>query len=301
MNADIEPLDAAAIRALLAAAAAAQIDSLEVAASLPSTNDALLARAPPPEGRCAVLFAENQAAGRGRRGRRWHAAPGGSLCVSLATQFATPPRDLAALSLVIGLAVLAALEQCGARGLALKWPNDIVAAGRKAGGILVDLRSDAGGRSHIVAGIGLNLRLPAELAAQIARERAAQPADEAPFADAIDLEALGVDVLARNRLAAAVVGHCVLALGRFAQEGWAPFAAQWPVHDALRGRAVSVHAGGLVRHGIARGVDAGGALLVDEDDGGRSALSSGEVSIRALGAAADAEARVPVDAGSARA
>jgi BirA family biotin operon repressor/biotin-[acetyl-CoA-carboxylase] ligase len=289
------------IRAGLVAGAAAQVDSLDVAASLPSTNDALLERAPPPAGRCSVLFAEHQAEGRGRRGRRWHAAAaGGSLCVSLATQFATPPRDLAALSLVIGLAVLAALEQSGARGLALKWPNDIVAAGRKAGGILVDLRSDAGGRSHVVAGIGLNLRLPPGLAAQIALERSAQPAGEAPFAEAVDLESLGVDVVARNRLAAAVVGQCVLALGRFAHEGWAAFAAQWRLHDALHDRAVSVHAGGPVRHGIARGVDASGALLVDEHGGGRSALVSGEVSIRAQGTPVAHESRAPIDADARR-
>src|SRR5687767_15853605 len=101
-----------------------------------STNDlALKAQSP------VLLAAEEQTAGRGRRGRRWHSAPGAGLTFSLGRRIRRPARELAALSLVAGVAAARALRALGVRQAALKWPNDLLVDGAKLGGILVETRS----------------------------------------------------------------------------------------------------------------------------------------------------------------
>ena len=81
----------------------ARIEALLVEWTLESTNTRLLEALPPGAGRAAVVLAENQTGGRGRRGRGWVAPPGGAICLSLAWQYPDMPADLSALSLVVGL------------------------------------------------------------------------------------------------------------------------------------------------------------------------------------------------------
>jgi BirA family biotin operon repressor/biotin-[acetyl-CoA-carboxylase] ligase len=284
-----EALDAVALRAALSPSTRARLRSLEVAWEIDSTNAALLASPPPPVGAWDVLLAENQRQGRGRRGRAWRAALGDSLCLSLGTAFEPLPQDLPAATLVVGVCVLRALRRRGGHGVALKWPNDLVLAEvpgsmdgalSKAGGILVELRAEAGGCAQMVVGIGLNLRCPAAIAQAI--EPGALPATA--------LLVAGVEVASRNALAAAVVDECVSGLATFAERGFAPFRDEWRAADALLGRAVRITTvgassaspdrAGSVREGHARGIDPAGALLFESADGACSAVSSGEVSVR---------------------
>lgn len=264
-------LDATAIRAALEPAARALLRTVEVEWSLPSSNAALLARAPPPPGACDVLLVEHQSAGRGRRGRSWLAPLGGSLALSIGASFDPLPRELSSLSLAIGLGVRRALAARGARELALKWPNDLLAAGGKVGGILIELRAESGGPAYVVIGIGLNLRLAP----------AALEAVAATGTRAADLAGVGLDPADRNAIAAAVIGETLRGIERFAQSGFAAFAAEWAGADALRDRPVRVIAGSGTQQGVARGIDAGGALRLELPDGRMVAVVSGEVSVRA--------------------
>lgn len=255
----------------ITAAAACSLRSVEVVWETASTNAALLARPPPPVGQFDVLLAENQSGGRGRRGRSWQAALGGSLALSLATSFEPLPRDLPALTLVVGLAVQRALQTCGARNLKLKWPNDLVTAEfEKLGGILVELRAEADGPGHVVVGIGLNLRLDASTREKIAIEGTS----------AADLESLGLDSAARNRLVARILEECVATLLLFAQEGFKPFATAWAKLDALRDQPVRLLESSGEVQGIARGIDAQGALRVELPDGSMKSVWSADVSVR---------------------
>jgi BirA family biotin operon repressor/biotin-[acetyl-CoA-carboxylase] ligase len=264
----IVALDAARICAQLPAGAQARVASCEVAWALPSTNAALLAAAEPPCGQAAVLLAEHQTAGRGRRGRQWVAPLGGAVCLSVAWTFAALPRDLAALSLVAGVCALRAFAAADVRGLALKWPNDLLARGRKLGGILIEMRAESSGPAVVVIGIGVNIALGAD-----ARARVVAAGNEV-----VDLVELGGDT-DRNVLVARLIGEIVMALPKFAAEGFAPFSAEWRQADALRGRAVSVQLGADPQVGIARGIDAGGALLVETPTGLKHFVA-GEVSVR---------------------
>jgi biotin-[acetyl-CoA-carboxylase] ligase BirA-like protein len=113
-----------------------------------------------PEG--AVAVADEQTEGRGRLGRRWHAAPGTSLLVSIALRPAVEPARLPTLSLVAGEACAAAIAAATGLRPTVKFPNDLLIGGRKVAGILAEARE-----GQVVLGIGINVNagqseLPAE-------------------------------------------------------------------------------------------------------------------------------------------
>lgn len=260
-----EALDAAAIGRAIAAAGCVVLPRIEVLASTPSTNEALLARARAGQSVHAVaLLAEQQSAGRGRRGRAWVSPPGGNLYLSLGWR--TTAATLDGLSLVAGLAVARAIEDVAGVSVQLKWPNDIQSGGRKLGGILIELHFDADGTASVVTGIGLNLALPAEAAAGIGQ----------PWTD---LASLCARMPARNTLVAAVLAQLLARILQFEREGFAPFHAEWNARDALRGHAVTVSGTGEPLRGAATGVDAQGALQV-LCDGVLRTVSAGDVTLR---------------------
>jgi BirA family biotin operon repressor/biotin-[acetyl-CoA-carboxylase] ligase len=235
-----------------------------------STNTDLLQRDAMPVGQFDFLTAEYQTAGRGRRARAWFAPPGGAICLSISWCFASLPRDISALSLAIGVCALRAMAQTGVSGAALKWPNDLVVGSAKLGGILIELRAEAGGPAYVVVGLGLNVALGAAVLRQIAAS-GTQPAD---------LIGLGVDRPDRNRLTAALIGCIVGGLEQFERDGFSAFAAEWRAADALAGKAVVVRSDGGSVTGHARGIDSAGALCLQTRDG-LQRFVTGEVSARA--------------------
>ncbi len=266
-----DPLDATLIRDGVSRSLRSRLRHVEVAWTVASTNTVLLERSPPPHGECDVALAEFQSAGRGRRGRTWLAPPGGAVCLSLSWTFAQMPRDVGSLSLAIGVCVLRALGKLGVTDLTLKWPNDVLLADAKLGGILIELRAEAAGPACAVIGIGLNVALGAALIAQISATGMA----------AADLSASGTSRPARNAIAAGVIDACLGGLFEFEREGLRAFMDEWRRADALRGRAVTVSNGDERTRGLARGIDVSGALLVEAAQGMRK-FFSGEVSVRAV-------------------
>lgn len=267
LDAPVEVLDPARIQAALPADVSARIGDLAVHWQLDSTSSELLRRVgADPRDRLACL-AELQTRGRGRRGRSWRMPLGGGIALSLLKRFDGGIATLAGLSLVAGIAAAQALADCGIGDVGLKWPNDLVARGRKLGGILVELGGDAMGPCHAVIGIGLNSRLDAHAAAAI----------DQPW---IDLAALaGGAPPSRNLVVARVLARWIDAFDEFADSGFAAFAPRYARHDVLRGQPVRVLRGDRAEDGIACGIDARGALRVAFDDGERS-VDSGEVSVR---------------------
>lgn len=122
-----------------------------------STNDDLLeaGKLGAPHG--TGLAARAQTAGRGRRGHKWDSTVG-NLLLSIVLRPCVHPTKFSGLAAVSGLAVLEALEKQGlANEIRLKWPNDLVARGRKLGGILVEAARDNEGKPFAVCGIGVNV------------------------------------------------------------------------------------------------------------------------------------------------
>ena len=207
-----------------------------------STNDRAreLAQAGTPHG--TVVTAAQQTAGRGRQGRTWSAPPGRALLVSVVLR--DPPA-------LLPLAAALAVAEVAGADAQIKWPNDVLLAGRKVAGILAEGRPQDG---WAVLGVGLNVALriedlPPQLHAT-AGTLGLEPADLEPT-----LERL-LDALER-----------ALALDE------ATLLGAYRARDGLRGREVTWTAG----HGRAAGIDGTGRLVVELPDGGRTALSAGEV------------------------
>jgi len=282
-----DALDSGAIvRALGTAAAHYRVATID---ACPSTNTEILKLAdtgpgPGPDpgaGAAQALATELQTAGRGRRGRAWISGLNTSLTFSVLRQFDGGLAALSGLSLAVGLAVAQALEELGAQGVLLKWPNDILlkrADGyAKLGGILVELAGDALGPTRAVIGIGLNVRLPAG-----AREPPPSPAGLPASAAGLpiaDLSDAGLTV-ARNRLLAALLRHLHAVLEVFAREGFAALRGAWNARHAYQGSEVlMINEGRLEKSGLVQGVDAGGALRLVTPRGIETVVS-GELSLR---------------------
>lgn len=251
--------------------AAARHITLELVDSIESTNTELMARAQRGAATGSALAAEWQTAGRGRQGRPWRAGIGGALTFSMLWRFACGANELAGLSLAVGTALARALEANGASGIGLKWPNDLVWAGRKLAGILIELHGDVLGPTAAVIGIGVNVRLSAQLERDID-----QPA--------ADLETACGRMVDRNAALAGMLSALAGALELFATAGFAPFRAEWTARHVHQDRAVTIALPDARReHGVARGVAANGALVVESAQGLRH-YHAGDVSVRTRGA-----------------
>lgn len=268
----LDLLDADAIRTALPNTIAPQLASLEIGWSLDSTNSELLRRELPTRG-CAVLLAERQTAGRGRRGRSWASPLAAHVYLSISRRFEGGLVRLGGLSLVAGIAACEALRELGHAQVALKWPNDLVVADgrglRKLGGLLVEGGGEHAGAARAVIGLGVNVRMPAEVAAKI----------DQPW---IDIAALSDPTPpSRNAVVAQLLKHMLPALALFDAEGPAGFLPRFAALDALAGRDVQIHEGAQTWAATSLGIAADGALRVRDGDGRERQVHAADVSLRA--------------------
>ena len=263
----IELLRLPLIESAIGAEARAGLDAVEVFDSLASTS-AYLADGRENWGAGGRLcLAEQQTAGRGRRGRTWVSPFGANIYLSLYWRFDLPLSALSGLSLASGVAVARALETCGVQGVALKWPNDIHFAERKLGGLLVEGFGPTEGPVAVIIGVGVNVDMPESSGREIDQEW-------------IDLRraAPGVDV-SRNRLAGVLIDELITMVRAYGSGGWPAFRSSWASYDAYLGREVEVQVAGNEQAGVYRGVDAAGGLVL-EQAGKFLVFHSGEVSLR---------------------
>lgn len=253
------------------------VDAVSSVIETGSTQADLLSRArdSQPAG-CLLRVATVQRAGRGRHGRRWHAAPGACLQFSLAcplTAASVPP----AVTLAAGVALAEALADV-APDVRLKWPNDLLLGGRKLGGVIAELATDRDARRTLVIGAGINLWLDAA-----ARDAIGQPA--ACLAERVVPDRL-------LALRETLLGRAAAALARATDDcavrGFVPWQARFMQRFALVGQPVQiVDQGARVADGRALGVDGNGRLLLDT--GERTlAFASGDVSLRPAAAMTEA-------------
>lgn len=233
-----------------------------------STNSEL-ARRVPAEQHGHALLAERQTAGRGRGARRWHSPPGGNVYLSFGWRFSRAPADLAALPLAVAVVLAETLAASGLPGAGVKWPNDILAGGRKLAGILVESQARGGGTS-VIAGLGINVRMAGDEAAA---------AIDRPWTDLeseLPPERLPVD---RNPLVSALLDRLIAAFERFECSGFESFRARYEALDLLAGRAVVLEQEPGEVRGVARGVDGAGRLRIESPGGGIRAFHSGEARV----------------------
>ncbi len=227
---------------------------------LGSTNDRGLEwlRTGAPHG--AVVTAERQDAGRGRRGRQWFSPPGRSLYVSLLLRPGPirPPERFGALGLAVGVGLAEGLPPLRSE-VALKWPNDLLIDGRKLGGILCEARW-VGDAPEVVVGFGLNVH---------------DPGFPAELADlATSLEAYVEDgELDRAVVLAELLASLESAIEPFLREGFGAIRTRYLARCVTLGRSVEVAdspKADAARRGIAERLGDDGALWVRPHDGGES-------------------------------
>lgn len=279
----LELLDAQRIEASLSAASQALLDSLEVFTHTDSTNARAFARCPDPDSGY-VCLAEYQESGRGRRGRSWISPFGRNLYLSLSWGYSEGVAGLEGLSLAIGGLLCECLESWGLRNLELKWPNDLLWRGRKLAGVLLEVRGDPSGQCQLVAGLGVNFKLPDQIARAIDQpwtdlERAcAQQLQEEPFQESTAPRPT-LCLPGRNALAAQLVDRLLPLLAEFPETGFEPYRAAWQSRDCLAGRAVSLSSARETVTGVARGINSQGALKL-EVEGQVRLCYGGELSVR---------------------
>ena len=229
-----------------------------------STNQYLLDRLSELQSGDACV-AEYQQAGRGRRGRKWFSPFGSNLCLSMYWRLEQGPAAAIGLSLVIGIVIAEVLQSLGADKVRVKWPNDLYLQDRKLSGILVELTGKTGDAAQIVSGAGINLmmrRVESDVVNQ----------------GWISLQEAGISI-DRNTLAACLIKELRAGFKLFENEGLAPYLTRWEKLDNFINRPVKLIIGDKEIFGISRGIDAQGALLL-EQDGVVKPWIGGEISLR---------------------
>ncbi len=263
----IELLQHDEVVALLQPASAELLRELDIRDSIDSTNAEAMRRLEAGAGSGLVCTAEQQSAGRGRRGRHWVSPYACNLYLSVVWEYSQGAAALEGLSLAVGVAVARALQRCGVPPVQLKWPNDILHEGDKLGGVLLEMAGDASGACQVVVGVGLNVAMP---------ETASTAIDQA-WTDLRRVTEGGAP--SRNALLAALLDELLPLVADFEACGFSAWRDQWLALDAFAGRSVILNTGQQQLAGTARGVDERGALLLETTTGIKS-VYGGEISMR---------------------
>lgn len=230
-----------------------------------STNSLIMGRRDYLDRHGLVVIARHQTGGRGRMGRHWSSLPGRQLQFSMVVHPRFPAVDFPVMSLLTGVAVAQAIQALLGLAPQLKWPNDVIVAGRKVCGILVE--GVSGGRKpRLVVGIGINCTgrsddFPPEL-----RDRLTTLEQETGCT--VDMDAL----------LHAVLDHVDALCARMAEGGKADVLALWRRYALLgEGERLRIPTQEGEREGVPESVTPEGYLIVRLDDGTRRVHVSGEL------------------------
>lgn len=259
-NPDRPPLDLARLRATLRRPGWPW-RSIEVVSSTGSTNADLRRLAVTGAAGGTVLLAEEQVAGRGRLGRAWQAPARSSLAVSLLVRPPVqPPAPWGWLPLLAGLAAADAVTATTGGATRLKWPNDVVVAGAKVGGVLAERVATSDGQAAVL-GIGLNV---------------SQTRAELPVPSAGSLTSVGLGPVDRTDLAVALLAAAAERYDQWLEADPGLLTAYRGSSDTVGRRVRALLPGGRAVVGEALDVDEEGRLVVDTG-GQREQIAAGDV------------------------
>lgn len=226
-----------------------------------STNDDALLAARAGAAHGSVFLADEQTAGRGRRGHTWHAAAGENLLFSVLLRPELELAQTSALTLAIGLALRDAIAPLISGKALIKWPNDLLVGGKKLAGVLVESQLQGERVQAVIVGVGLNVasrEFPAEIAAR-----------------ATSLAVLGAQRLEREPLLYSVLEAIAARVGAYQRSGVAGLLGELNASDALLGQRVRVDG----QSGIGAGLDEQGRLLLRDESGAMHPILSGTVEL----------------------
>ncbi len=226
-----------------------------------STNDEARRLANGGAAHGAVIWAKQQTAGRGRMGREW-VSEEGNLYVTVLLRPSAPLEALPQLSFVASLAVLESLTQIVENGedLKLKWPNDILLAGRKIGGVLLE-SFEASGKQWVSVGVGINVE---------------HYPDNVMF-PATCLTEAGVQIVSAKIVLSRFIYHFIQLYDAWCDQGFAEVGKEWMYHAWRIGETVEIDASHTEYKGTFDGIDEQGRMLMTTADGTQETISAGDM------------------------
>jgi BirA family transcriptional regulator, biotin operon repressor / biotin---[acetyl-CoA-carboxylase] ligase len=221
-----------------------------------------LGNAGEPEG--TVVMAEEQTAGRGRAGRGWHSERGTGLYFTLLLRPRLSPAQAPLLTMLAGISAQAAIQAQTGLSPELKWPNDLLLGGKKAGGILTEMYAEPNAVKFVIIGIGINVnqeKFPAELSAV-----------------ATSLRKESGKMTYRLELLVRLLTQFESDYNRFLREG-ASFVVErfQSLTPFVKGRRVRVETGAETYLGTTAGLSPDGFLLVSRENGPVVTVIAGDV------------------------
>ena len=221
-----------------------------------------LGHAGEPEG--AVVLAEEQTAGRGRAGRKWHSERAAGIYVTLLLRPKLAPVQAPLLTMMAGLSAHAAVQALAGLEVDLKWPNDLLIHGKKVGGILTEMHAEPGQIRFVIVGIGLNVNqeeFPGELSSKATSLRAETGKPQS-----------------RMELLVRLLREFESDYNRFLREGVASVVARFEsISSYAKGKRVRVTNGTETYAGVTAGLGPEGLLQVQRDDGRMMTVIAGDV------------------------
>lgn len=214
----------------------------------------------------AVVVAEQQTAGRGRRGNRWHSSESGNIYCSMGIEKRLPGASLGLLSLTVGVSIARVLHAEGVSAVRLKWPNDILLQGAKLGGILIENRMLSPDNFFLVIGFGLNLQLE-----PVTLQAIDQPA--------IALNHVLPEPVDRQQLLAKLIAEIFRNLNAFQPEDAQSLIEEFSELDHFHGQAVRIRVDADEIEGHYLGIEEDGQLLVRTTKG-EQRFAAAEISLR---------------------
>lgn len=244
-------------------------DRLEYFDETDSTNTRARKQAEQDAPHGTLVVADSQLAGKGRRGRQWASPKGVGIWMSVILRPSLPPMRASMLTLVAGMAVVRGIKSVTGLSPMIKWPNDVVAGGKKISGILTEMSTEDECIRYVITGIGINVN------------NEEFPGDLSATATSLKLEK-GEDIR-RSPVIGAVAEAFEEYYGRFMETcDMSLLREEYNRELANAGRGVTVLDPRGNYEGTALGIDDEGSLLVEKRDKTVAAVISGEVSVRGI-------------------
>jgi BirA family transcriptional regulator, biotin operon repressor / biotin---[acetyl-CoA-carboxylase] ligase len=249
--------------------ASRQLDfSLDCLEEIDSTNDEAMRLLATGKKTPFVVIARRQTRGRGRFGRVWHSASEGNIYASFAFRPEVPPERMQMFTLWMGVNVCEAVANFTRATPGIKWPNDILFDGKKAGGMLTEARMDADQIRDLVFGLGLNVNSSTTDWPEGLSNRATSLSEQTK--STLDI----------NKFTAALIGRVLDAYEQFVSGAYVnSFAERWHARDTLKDKPISLIHGTRQVSGTAMGIDDEGSLLIKTDRNRTERFRAGEVTI----------------------
>lgn len=240
--------------------------TLNLFESIGSTNDFLKTLQHKPSKTTQICLAEQQTEGRGRLNRDWYSPFGKNIYISCLFPFQKDISALAGLSLVTSLAMWKTLNGFGiTNNLYVKWPNDILHAGKKISGNLIEIQAETHGVCSAVIGMGINVNMLLD--------------DQNISQTWTSMRKILGTYVDRNEVCARLIDNLVESLVTFENKGFATFADEWMAIDYLANQTVTLKCINEKVQGKMVGINEHGQLLLRLADGKIQAFSAGDTSI----------------------